>query len=80
VADATKRKGKKMVVSPSPLLSAALTLQHSKRYIESRCDGAWWLIDKLLWSDLMPLLSHSEHCFMIGYIATQNYQRAERLS
>ena len=60
-------------------LAAALTLQHAKRYVEQRFDGAWWELDRALWS-VVPTLEDEERAFIVFYIHTQNMRRADRLA
>ena len=64
---------------PSPQLVAVMTLQHSKRYVEQRFDGAWWQLDFCMWS-IIPELSPEEHLWAVRYIALHNQRRAERLA
>jgi len=72
----------KLTENPSPEVKAVMFLLHAQRYVEGRCDGAWWLLDKAR-QELMTLLLHNgteEHRFVVSLIHLENIRRAERLS
>lgn len=67
------------MISYSPEFNAVIILQHAKRHVESRFDGAWWELDKLVWP-LVAALPDEENRAALRYIDLQNCRRAERLA
>lgn len=67
-----------MFLNPSPQLQAVVTLTHAQRYVEQRFDGAWWELDRLIWS-LVSDLSPQENQFAVISLDIRNQLRADRL-
>jgi len=50
----------------------ALILHDAKKTVAGRCDGAWWVIDKLEWQLIGSLRGGPEHSFVLGLIHSYN--------
>jgi hypothetical protein len=53
-----------------------LTLMSAQRYLWSRCDGSWWLLDSVKW-EVFQQLSGPERGFILALIDEQNMKRAD---